>query len=90
MSANSVLLYRLNAFCMFSHRVLRLSSGIQHLGTVRWDLALILLLVWILIYFCIWKGVKSTGKVTHICIRPTCYEIAKSVMTKCPVNGLNM
>uniref|UniRef100_A0A8C2KBK4 Transporter n=1 Tax=Cyprinus carpio TaxID=7962 RepID=A0A8C2KBK4_CYPCA len=45
------------------HRVLQLSSGIHHLGTVRWDLALILLLVWILIYFCIWKGVKSTGKV---------------------------
>ncbi|KAF4112391.1 hypothetical protein G5714_007186 [Onychostoma macrolepis] len=47
------------------HRVLRLSSGIQHLGTVRWDLALILLLVWILIYFCIWKGVKSTGKAVY-------------------------
>uniref|UniRef100_A0A673JLI7 Solute carrier family 6 member 11a n=1 Tax=Sinocyclocheilus rhinocerous TaxID=307959 RepID=A0A673JLI7_9TELE len=46
------------------HRVLRLSSGIKHLGTVRWDLALILLLVWFLVYFCIWTGVKSTGKVT--------------------------
>uniref|UniRef100_A0A8C2BBN2 Transporter n=1 Tax=Cyprinus carpio TaxID=7962 RepID=A0A8C2BBN2_CYPCA len=59
----TVLLYCSNAFCVFSHRVLQLSSGIHHLGTVRWDLALILLLVWILIYFCIWKGVKSTGKV---------------------------
>uniref|UniRef100_A0A8C2BKJ1 Transporter n=1 Tax=Cyprinus carpio TaxID=7962 RepID=A0A8C2BKJ1_CYPCA len=47
------------------HRVLRLSSGIEHLGTVRWDLALILLLVWILVYFCIWKGVKSTGKAVY-------------------------
>uniref|UniRef100_A0A671QXR1 Transporter n=1 Tax=Sinocyclocheilus anshuiensis TaxID=1608454 RepID=A0A671QXR1_9TELE len=47
------------------HRVLQLSSGIHHLGTVRWDLALILLLVWILIYFCIWKGVKSTGKAVY-------------------------
>ncbi|XDV35559.1 hypothetical protein PO909_005481 [Leuciscus waleckii] len=47
------------------HRVLQLSSGIEHLGTVRWDLALILLLVWILVYFCIWKGVKSTGKAVY-------------------------
>uniref|UniRef100_A0A671MMD7 Transporter n=1 Tax=Sinocyclocheilus anshuiensis TaxID=1608454 RepID=A0A671MMD7_9TELE len=47
------------------HRVLRLSSGIKYLGTVRWDLALILLLVWFLVYFCIWKGVKSTGKAVY-------------------------
>ncbi|XP_022531466.1 solute carrier family 6 member 11a [Astyanax mexicanus] len=46
-------------------RVLHLSSGVESLGSVRWDLALILLLVWIIIYFCIWKGVKSTGKAAY-------------------------
>ncbi|XP_066520140.1 solute carrier family 6 member 11a [Hoplias malabaricus] len=46
-------------------RVLHLSSGMENLGRVRWDLALILLLVWIIIYFCIWKGVKSTGKAAY-------------------------
>lgn len=45
-------------------RVLNISDGIQHLGGLRWELALCLLLAWIICYFCIWKGVKSTGKVS--------------------------
>ena len=44
-------------------RVLSISPGIQHLGGLRWELALCLLLAWIICYFCIWKGVKITGKV---------------------------
>lgn len=44
-------------------RVLGITSGIHDLGSLRWELALCLLLAWIICYFCIWKGVKSTGKV---------------------------
>ncbi|MGH0115605.1 UNVERIFIED_CONTAM: hypothetical protein FKN15_037928 [Acipenser sinensis] len=45
--------------------VLRISSGIDHIGILHWDLALCLLLAWVMRYFCIWKGVRSTGKVVY-------------------------
>lgn len=44
-------------------RVLGISQGIEEIGSLRWELALCLLLAWILCYFCVWKGVRSTGKV---------------------------
>uniref|UniRef100_A0A673XLN2 Transporter n=1 Tax=Salmo trutta TaxID=8032 RepID=A0A673XLN2_SALTR len=46
-------------------RVLNLTDSPNKLGSVRWELALCLLLSWILCYFCVWKGVKSTGKVVY-------------------------
>nr|XP_033808373.1 sodium- and chloride-dependent betaine transporter isoform X1 [Geotrypetes seraphini] len=49
----------------WENRVLGLTDGIHNLGTVRWELALCLLLAWVICYFCIWKGVKSTGKVVY-------------------------
>ncbi|XP_053493070.1 sodium- and chloride-dependent GABA transporter 2 isoform X2 [Ictalurus furcatus] len=49
----------------WERRVLNLTGSIQELGNVRWELALCLLLAWIICYFCVWKGVKSTGKVVY-------------------------
>ncbi|CAB1346184.1 unnamed protein product [Coregonus sp. 'balchen'] len=40
----------------WARRVLRTSDNVS-LGAVHWDLALCLLLAWIICYFCIWKGV---------------------------------
>ncbi|XP_048873150.1 sodium- and chloride-dependent taurine transporter-like isoform X2 [Brienomyrus brachyistius] len=50
----------------WEHNVLSISSGIEEVGSLKWDLALCLLAVWIICFFCIWKGVKSTGKVVYI------------------------
>ncbi|WAR02649.1 INE-like protein [Mya arenaria] len=47
----------------FEQRVLEKTSGIDEPGALRWDLSLILLMCWILVYFCIWKGPRFTGKV---------------------------
>ncbi|CAL8337858.1 unnamed protein product [Merluccius merluccius] len=50
----------------WEHNVLGISNGIDDLGPIKWDLALCLLAVWVICFFCIWKGVKSTGKVVYI------------------------
>uniref|UniRef100_A0A8C6WN00 Transporter n=1 Tax=Neogobius melanostomus TaxID=47308 RepID=A0A8C6WN00_9GOBI len=49
----------------WQRRILGLSGGIEEMGSIRWDLAGCLLLCWITCYFCIWKGVKSSGKVVY-------------------------
>ncbi|CAG2105030.1 unnamed protein product, partial [Medioppia subpectinata] len=38
------------------------SSGIDSIGPIKFSLAFCLMLVFILVYFSLWKGVKSTGK----------------------------
>ncbi|KAA8596091.1 hypothetical protein FQN60_011382 [Etheostoma spectabile] len=42
------------------------SRGIQDLGLPRWDLSLCLVVVVFILYFSLWKGVKSSGKVVYI------------------------
>ncbi|XP_017276825.1 sodium- and chloride-dependent betaine transporter isoform X4 [Kryptolebias marmoratus] len=46
-------------------RVLNISGGIDEVGSLRWELVLCLLLSWVICYFCIWKGIKSTGKAAY-------------------------
>lgn len=45
--------------------VLNITSGIDDLGVVRWDLSLCLLASWVVVFLCLMKGVKSTGKVVY-------------------------
>ncbi|KAM3865997.1 sodium- and chloride-dependent GABA transporter 2-like [Diretmus argenteus] len=49
----------------WQRRILGLSGGIEEIGSIRWDLAGCLLLSWVVCYFCIWKGVKFSGKVVY-------------------------
>uniref|UniRef100_A0AAQ5ZFX6 Transporter n=1 Tax=Amphiprion ocellaris TaxID=80972 RepID=A0AAQ5ZFX6_AMPOC len=65
-SSNDTNLHRLFFSLCCRHNVLGITSGIEDIGPVKWDLALCLLLVWVICFFCIWKGVKSTGKVVYI------------------------
>ncbi|XP_070557540.1 sodium- and chloride-dependent GABA transporter 1-like [Ptychodera flava] len=43
--------------------VLQISDGIHAWDGIVWYLALSLLAAWGLVYLCIWKGVKTTGKI---------------------------
>ncbi|MEE6505811.1 hypothetical protein FKM82_005658 [Ascaphus truei] len=47
------------------NKVLRISSGLDDVGSINWELLLCLLACWVLVYFCVWKGVKSTGKIVY-------------------------
>ncbi|XP_055891004.1 sodium-dependent noradrenaline transporter-like isoform X2 [Biomphalaria glabrata] len=42
------------------------STGLEDLGVIRWQLLLCTFLTFTVLYFCLWKGVKSTGKVVYI------------------------
>lgn len=55
-------------FCLFlnsSRNVLELhkSSGLKNVGGLRWQLMLCLFLIFTIVYFSLWKGVKTSGKV---------------------------
>ena len=36
---------------------------IDNLGPVRWQIVLCLMAIFVIVYFAMWKGVKSSGKV---------------------------
>ena len=37
----------------------------EDLGSMRVELLVALIVAWILVYFCLWKGIKSSGKVVY-------------------------
>ncbi|TTF87019.1 Sodium- and chloride-dependent creatine transporter 1 [Bagarius yarrelli] len=50
----------------WENKVLRISDGLDNPGEINWEITLCLMAVWVLVYFCVWKGVKSTGKVVYL------------------------
>ena len=53
-----------NVFIPCRNYVLRITDSIGDAGIFRWEILLCLIAAWIGVYFCMWKGVKSSGKVT--------------------------
>lgn len=50
----------------WENKVLAISDGIDDMGPVKWDLVLCLLFAWIVVYLCICKGIRSSGKVMYV------------------------
>ncbi len=59
--------------------MLELTDGIDNTGGVKWQLAMTLLAAWVLVYFCMWKGVKSSGKVCHYLLKGATQSDSKDV-----------
>uniref|UniRef100_A0A3Q3GZB5 Transporter n=1 Tax=Labrus bergylta TaxID=56723 RepID=A0A3Q3GZB5_9LABR len=49
----------------WENKVLNISTGLDDVGEFNWELMLCLMAVWVMVYFCVWKGVKSTGKIVY-------------------------
>ena len=64
-SVNGNNTYSCNLFLIYRRKVLgaHQSAGIEDVGTVKWDLALCLMSVYVVVYFSIWKGIRTSGKV---------------------------
>jgi neurotransmitter:Na+ symporter, NSS family len=52
-----------NARGFFFEQVLRVSGSPNQLGGINWAIFFALLVSWVMIYFCVWKGTQSVGKV---------------------------
>lgn len=61
-------------FVCCSERVLGVvnSEGLHDPGPVRWPLALCLLAAWVLIFLCMLKGIRSSGKVSEQSVNVVC------------------
>ena len=43
-----------------------MSSGIEDIGGLNWELVLCLAAAWILVFLCMVRGIKSSGKVVYV------------------------
>ncbi|XP_021355818.1 sodium- and chloride-dependent creatine transporter 1-like [Mizuhopecten yessoensis] len=50
----------------WQYKVLDISSGLDVIGSLNGHLVLCLVLAWIVVYVCVIKGIKSTGKVVYV------------------------
>ncbi|KAG5896455.1 hypothetical protein JTB14_002597 [Gonioctena quinquepunctata] len=49
----------------YDRKVLQISKGIEDVHYMRWELVACLICAWVLIYFAIWKSIKSSAKVRY-------------------------
>lgn len=50
----------------FENKVLKITPGLEYAGGMRWELVACLVCAWILVYFAIWKSIKSSAKVRYV------------------------
>lgn len=63
--------------------VLGISSGVHDIGKVQWELLVCFLVGWIVVYFCIWKGIGWTSKVSRLYKTKLTLNIITILLTLC-------
>jgi hypothetical protein len=53
-------------FCSRRVQEVHKADAFNNLGRIKWELAVCLLVVFVFVYFALWKGIKSSGKVNFI------------------------
>jgi solute carrier family 6 GABA transporter-like protein 6/8/11/12/13 len=49
----------------YDKKVLQIGDGIEDFDSLRWELVACLICAWVLVYFAIWKSIKSSAKVRY-------------------------
>uniref|UniRef100_A0A914LTW0 Transporter n=1 Tax=Meloidogyne incognita TaxID=6306 RepID=A0A914LTW0_MELIC len=52
----------------FHNQVLMISSGILDFETINWQLAICLLVAWLFVFLCSFKGIKTSGKAVYVTV----------------------
>ncbi|XP_074600851.1 sodium- and chloride-dependent creatine transporter 1-like [Brevipalpus obovatus] len=50
----------------WERKILQISDGIEEVGGLQIELAITLAIAWVISFFCIWRGIKSTGKAAYV------------------------
>ncbi|KAJ8320882.1 hypothetical protein KUTeg_002469 [Tegillarca granosa] len=50
----------------WERHVLEITSGIEDPGYIRWQLLLCLFAAWLAVFLCLFKGIKTSGKVVYV------------------------
>ncbi|XP_078488111.1 sodium- and chloride-dependent GABA transporter 1-like [Ciona intestinalis] len=71
----------------WTKEVLGMSSGIDHIGSIRTDLLVNILLLWIGVYFATFKGIKWLSKVVYVTATLPILLIIVVVVRGCTLEG---
>uniref|UniRef100_H2Z312 Transporter n=1 Tax=Ciona savignyi TaxID=51511 RepID=H2Z312_CIOSA len=71
----------------WSKEVLGKSPGIEHLGSLRIDLVLYFVILWVAVYFSIFKGIKWSSKIVYVTATLPIILIVVVLVRGCTLDG---
>ncbi|XP_013413428.1 sodium- and chloride-dependent glycine transporter 1 [Lingula anatina] len=63
---NTTVRYETSSEQFWQNNVLQITSGIEEIGVLRWELLLCSIGAWLLTFICMVKGIKTSGKAVYV------------------------